>query len=104
MTSREIVKAAIHHRNPPRLAVQLDNNVGDMGGLQFKPPASFKPARIGLDEWGCLWKRDDWTCGQVVEHPFKDFHDNKGGNIAGFYRNHFDFLFGNPKVIKKWQL
>ena len=84
MTSREIVKAAIHHQTPPRLPVQLDNNAGDMAGLQFKPPASFKPARIGLDEWGCLWKREDWTCGQVIEHPLKDFSDLAAMSVPDF--------------------
>ncbi len=84
MTSREIVKAAIHHRRPPRLPVQLDNNAGDTAFLQFKPPASFKPARAGLDEWGCLWKREDWTCGQVIEHPLKDARDLSRLSVPDF--------------------
>ena len=71
MTPREIVKKAVRYQRPPRLPVSVTNDIGDIAFLQFKAPASFKPARAGMDEWGCLWKREDWTCGQVVEHPLK---------------------------------
>jgi uroporphyrinogen decarboxylase len=75
MESREIVDRAIHYRHPPRLSALLSNEIGDIGFLQFKPPVSFTPSRNGMDEWGCVWSRGDWTCGQVVAHPLNALRD-----------------------------
>jgi uroporphyrinogen decarboxylase len=74
MTSREIVKRAIHFGRPPRLPVDMGSlGVSDFGGLPLRPPAGFVPACEGADEWGCVWARTEVkNMGQVKGHPLVD--------------------------------
>jgi len=74
MQSREIVRRAVHFEKPPRLPVLMGSlGVCDTAWVPMKPAASFKPARPGADEWGCVWSHTDVkNMGQVKGHPLED--------------------------------
>ena len=74
MTSKEIVKKAIHHERPPRLPVCMNAlGISDKGGVSPGAAAGFTPAADGEDEWGCVWKQTEIpNLGQVVGHPLED--------------------------------
>ena len=74
MTSREIVKTAIHWEHPPRLPVFMSSlGVDDRKGMPMKPPEGFVPVTEGADEWGCVWGHTDVpNMGQVLGHPLED--------------------------------
>ncbi len=74
MTSREIVRRAIHFQRPPRLPVLMGCfGVDDAGGVGCRAPAGWKPSVPGEDEWGCVWEKTDLeNMGQVKGHPLTD--------------------------------
>jgi uroporphyrinogen decarboxylase len=74
MTSREIVKRAIHFQNPPRLPMAVnETTITDITALRFRVPETFKPARNEVDEWGCEWvKTEVKNSGQCKGHPLLD--------------------------------
>lgn len=71
MDPYQIVRAAIHHRGPPRLPVKFPCfGCSDTMGLPLLPAASFEPAVEGEDEWGCVWAKTEMAnMGQVKGHP-----------------------------------
>jgi uroporphyrinogen decarboxylase len=73
MTSREILKRAIHFRRPPRLPVNFwAFGVSDTAGIPIQGAAGFKPSVEGEDEWGCVWSKTDLAnMGQVKGHPLE---------------------------------
>jgi hypothetical protein len=73
MTSREIVKRAIHYQSPPRLPVILNEAISDFRPVRLAPPDSFKPVHHGQDEWGCVWEQSEVkNMGQCHSHPLTD--------------------------------
>ena len=73
ITSREIVKRAVHFQRPPRLPVDMGFIASDFGGVPIGWAASFKPACEGQDEWGCIWEHTDVrNMGQVKGCPLTD--------------------------------
>ena len=74
MTSRDIVKKAIHLLSPPRLPVSMPGlGVDDRIGVPVKEAEGFTPVSEGADEWGCVWAHTDVpNMGQVVGHPLDD--------------------------------
>ena len=75
MTSKEIVKRAIHFQNPPRIPYNYDSNrtpcrkcYGDDFIWCFldSPPgfSSFNEEGDRVDEWGCVWKTLDDSFGE----------------------------------------
>ncbi|MFH1567297.1 MAG: uroporphyrinogen decarboxylase family protein [Gemmatimonadota bacterium] len=77
MLPRDIVRAAIHHRRPPRLPVRFAAlGVDDTGWLPLRAAASFRPAVDGQDEWGCVWAHSEVpNMGQVKGHPLASVAD-----------------------------
>lgn len=77
MTSREILKRAIHFERPPRLPVNFGAfGVSDMAGIPIEAPAGFEPSVEGEDEWGCVWRKTDLAnMGQVKGHPLESSAD-----------------------------
>ncbi|NOY79431.1 MAG: hypothetical protein GXP31_00350 [Kiritimatiellaeota bacterium] len=77
MTSREIVRAAVLFRNPPRIAHSLPSPwQNDFLGTGASADPDFAPTRPGEDEWGCVWEKsgdDDASMGQVKCHPLTDY-------------------------------
>ena len=80
MLPYEIVRAAIHHRGPPRLPVRFACfGCNDTVGLPLKPSASFEPSVEGEDEWGCVWAKTEMAnMGQVKGHPLLSIDDLPG--------------------------
>ncbi len=82
MTSREIVRRAIHFQAPPRLPV----NFGALGVSDFAwfprqdtPEERERSAAQRMDLWGCRWEATDVpNMGQVKGHPIADPHDLSG--------------------------
>ncbi len=74
MTSREIVKRAVHFRNPPRMPVQFHAfGVSDCQSISVRQASRFKPSVEGEDEWGCVWEHTEVAnMGQVKGHPLED--------------------------------
>ena len=83
MTSREIVKRAIHFQNPPRIPYNYDSNrdnCAEYFGDDFiwcfvdKAPGFESVNADGdrVDEWGCVWKSMGETFGEPTTFPLKD--------------------------------
>jgi uroporphyrinogen decarboxylase len=77
MTSRDIVRRAIHFQRPPRLPVEMSSlGVSDTAYLPLRWPAGFTPACEGQDEWGCVWSHTELkNIGQVTGHPLEDLRN-----------------------------
>lgn len=86
MTSREIVKRAIHFEYPPRIPYNYDSNrenctqfFGDDFIWCFvDKPAGFVPYnRDGdkVDEWGCVWKTMGETFGEPTVFPLEELEE-----------------------------
>ena len=82
MTSREIVKRAIHFQSPPRLPFfqhEVDfvpDDVCDCWEMDRAKKGWFFDAVEGTteDDWGCRWLHSDTrNMGQVVFHPLADW-------------------------------
>ncbi|MGI6172487.1 MAG: uroporphyrinogen decarboxylase family protein [Christensenellales bacterium] len=76
MTSKEIVKAAIHFGRPERMPLNFPalgmTDYGDAGWNQTG--TGDRRLKRTLDEWGCTWGRTDVkNMGQVVAHPLDDW-------------------------------
>jgi len=81
MTSREIVRRAVHFENPPRLPATIDcYGVSDVGHVAYGPAAGWQPSVEGMDEWGCAWAHTEMAnMGQVKGHPLEDI-----GKLAAY--------------------
>ena len=77
MTSREILKRAIHRERPSRLPVLMGSlGVSDTAGIPVGAASTFTPSTEGEDEWGCIWGHTDMpNMGQVVGHPLENIED-----------------------------
>lgn len=86
MTSREIVKRAIHFQNPPRIPYNYDSNrtpcreqYGDDIIWCFLDPApGFVPVNEDgdrVDEWGCVWKSMGETFGEPTTFPLEGLEE-----------------------------
>ena len=79
MTSREIVKRAIHFQNPPRIPCNYDSNRtpcrecygDDILWCFAKSQSHFNEAGDKVDEWGCVWKSMGETFGEPTEFPLE---------------------------------
>ena len=82
MTSRELVKRAIHFQNPPRIPVNYDSNRTplreeygeDMIWGFVDPDPNFQPFNENgdkVDEWGCVWKSMGETFGEPTNFPLQ---------------------------------
>ena len=84
MTSKEIVKRAIHFKNPPRIPYNFDSNrtptplehsYGDDFTWCFldKPVDFIEINQDGdkVDEWGCIWKTMGETFGEPTTFPLE---------------------------------
>ena len=82
MTSREIVRRAIHFRTPPRLPVSFGAlGVSDFAWFprQDTPEERERSTAQRIDIWGCRWEATDVpNMGQVKGHPLADPHDLSG--------------------------
>lgn len=87
MTSKEIVRAAIHHQGPERLPVlQPQLGVTDQYAVRAKRADSFVPSVCGQDEWGCVWGHTDVkNMGQVVGHPLETIPDDLAATMYPDY-------------------
>ncbi len=74
MTSREIVRRAVHFEKPPRLPVSFDAfGCSDFARVPIRDDPAFHPSQDGEDEWGCIWeKTETLNMGQVKGHPLED--------------------------------
>jgi hypothetical protein len=74
MDSYSIMRKAIRFQQPQRLPVIMPSlGVSDRADLPLHEAESFRPARKGQDEWGCIWGNTDLpNMGQVVDHPLPD--------------------------------
>jgi len=74
MTSREIVRRAIHFERPARLPVSFSAlGCTDFAGVRPQDDPAFRPGIEGEDEWGCVWaKTETPNMGQVKGHPLED--------------------------------
>lgn len=91
MTSREIVKRAIHFNNPERIAYNYDSNrnmsEGPSGSSLFgddfiwcfldKPEGFSGIDENGdkIDEWGCVWKSMGETFGEPTQFPLEGLEE-----------------------------
>lgn len=82
LTSREIVKRAIHFGTPPRIPVSFGAlGVSDFAWFprQDTPDERERSANQCIDIWGCRWEATDVpNMGQVKGHPLADPHDLSG--------------------------
>lgn len=72
MTSKELVKQAIHFKGPERVPIRFAQNPdeSDIVCLGYKMPKGWAPSRENEDEWGCVWDNLIGTgLGQVKQHP-----------------------------------
>ena len=74
MTSKEIVRRAIHFQRPSRLpALMGELGINDTGWVVCGPSPRFTPTAPGMDEWGCVWSQTEMhNMGQVTGHPLED--------------------------------
>lgn len=83
MTSREIVKRAIHFENPPRIPYNYDSNRTPENGEQYgddfiwcfldPSPDGVKQDADGnrIDEWGNVWKSMGETFGEPIRFAYE---------------------------------
>ena len=72
MTSREIVKRAVHFNDPPRLPLFFVNALKERADIlrnTYAPPESFPFKNTDYTEWGYRWERTDDTMGSPVDPP-----------------------------------
>jgi uroporphyrinogen decarboxylase len=82
MTSKEIVRRALHFQRPPRLPALMGSlGVSDVAGTWLWGSAAFRerprPASLREgereDEWGCVWGQTHVpNMGQVINCPLED--------------------------------
>ncbi len=76
MTSKEIVRAAIHFGTPERLPLSFGSmGISDYANAGWNQIGTGDPGKSRtLDEWGCTWGRTKVkNMGQVVGHPLDDW-------------------------------
>jgi len=85
MTSREIVRANLYFRNPPRYAYDFPEKFGsDFYSCYLNPNPDDRRAN-GVDEWGCVWStKANTQLGEVQEFPLKSWDDLKNLKIPDF--------------------
>ncbi len=75
MTSRERTCRAITFDAPDRVPLALGPDA-DIAYVGYGKAHEFVPAKLGMSEWGCVWKSlhpEAGDQGQVIEHPLSDF-------------------------------
>ena len=74
MTSRDIVRRAVHFERPPRLPVSFGAfGCSDFAGVPVKNDPGSAVTPEGEDEWGCVWAKTDLpNMGQVKGHPLEN--------------------------------
>jgi hypothetical protein len=89
MTSREIVKAAVHHQGPQRLPVfQGQIGVSDNFWIAAAAPAFLGRDADNADEWGCRWGQTEArNMGQVKGHPLEVIPDDLSATRYPDYEN-----------------
>ncbi len=87
MTSREIVRAAVHHQGPQRLPVfQGQIGVSDNFGVPAGVIGNFGPGGGNADEWGCVWGHTDLkNMGQVKGHPLEEIPEDLSRTVFPDY-------------------
>jgi len=77
MKSYEIVRAALHYKNPPRFPVRFACfGCDDFAWIPQNKPDPFDNEGDGLDEWSCKWSRTEVAnMGQVTGHPLENLSD-----------------------------
>ena len=83
MTSREIVKRAVHFQDPPRLPLFFVNALKERADVlrnTYSPPESFPFKDADHSEWGYRWERNDDTSGCPVDPPI-DTWDKFGSYV-----------------------
>ena len=93
MIPREIVKAAIEFRSPPRFPLDLPERWGnDFAYAVIEPHPDHRPYgdyTEELDEWGALWKNlGICNLGEVAEPPLTDWADFEALNIPDIRDEH----------------
>lgn len=95
MTSREIVKRAIHFENPPRIPYNYDSNRehctrffgDDFIWCFLDKPVDFVPYNEDgdkVDEWGCVWKSVGETFGEPTTFPLEGLEEYADAKLPDF--------------------
>lgn len=95
MTSREIVKRAIHFQNPPRIPYNYDSNRDsctrffgdDFIWCFLDKPEGFVPFNEDgdkVDEWGCVWKSMGETFGEPTVFPLEGLEEYADTGLPDF--------------------
>lgn len=83
MTSREIVKRAIHFQNPPRIPYNFDSNRTPEDGVTYGEDmmwvsAQMRPIVNGENEWGVVYETMDDSFGEPKKFPLEGKEDLEG--------------------------
>ena len=85
MTSREVVRASLYFKNPPRYAYDFPEKFGSDFYLCGMDPGPDSRNSNGADEWGCVWStKTNTLLGEVHEHPLKSWDDLENLDIPDF--------------------
>ena len=94
MTSREIVRRAIHFQNPSRIPCNYDSNRtpcrecygDDILWCFAKSQSRFNEAGDKVDERGCVWKSMGETFGEPTEFPLEELEEYADTPLPDFDR------------------
>lgn len=91
MTSREIVKRAIHFQNPPRIPYNFDSNRTPEDGVTYGEDmmwvsAQMRPIVNGENEWGVVYETMDDSFGEPKKFPLEGKEDLEGYIFLIFLR------------------
>lgn len=89
MTSREIVKRAIHFQYPPRIPYNFDSNRTPVDGITYGEDmmwvfAQMRAAADGENEWGVIYEAIGDSFGEPKKFPLEGKEDLEGYNFPDF--------------------
>lgn len=93
MTSRELVKAAIHFNKPERIPYNFDSNRTPEDGIQYGEDMMWvftdtKPLENGKNEWGVVYETLDESFGEPKLFPLEECEDME--DLARYQFPEFD--------------
>jgi uroporphyrinogen decarboxylase len=76
LTSRELVKNAVHFKGMDRLPILLTNEHNNDFVFRADGPSPDYRPHCGTDEWGCVWENiGSSNLGEVKDYPLKEWSD-----------------------------
>lgn len=103
MTSRELVKAAIHLKKPERIPYNFDSNRTPEDGIQYGEDMMWvfvgsKPLENGKNEWGVVYETLDESFGEPKVFPLAECETMEGLERYQFPEYDQDWRYEEMKV------